>query len=279
MRSLVLFIVQYGGIGLFFLLEAVCLYMVVNFNREQREIWVNSSNIISGSVLNFRSDFLQYYKLSEFTDSLAADNARLKAQLSNAQFVQTILKDSVNNIEKQQQYTYIAARVVNSSIHLHNNTFTIDRGYRHGIRPHMGVIDSNPNGGIVGIVTNVSENYSVIMALLHREIRVPAEIKRNHYHGFLTWQPSNPRVIDLIDVPKHADIRRKDTIQTSTYSALFPQGIPVAVVDSFWQEQGSNFYTINATLVNDLANVKYVYVVNNLMKNEVVNLEEAAESE
>jgi len=278
-RSLVLFIVQYGGIGLFFLLEAICLYLVVNYNQQQREIWINSSNILSGNVLNLRSDFSQYYNLSEFADSLAADNARLKAKLNNAQFVQTILQDSVKDIEKQQQYTYIAARVVNSSIHLHNNTFTIDRGSRHGIRPHMGVLDANPNGGIVGIVTNVSENYSVIMALLHREIRVPAEIKRNHYHGFLTWQPSNPQTIDLIDVPKHADIRRRDTIQTSTHSALFPEGIPVAVVDSFWQEPGSNFYTINAALVNDLANVKYVYVVNNLMKGEIVNLEEAATSE
>ena len=279
MRSLVLFLVQYGGVGLFFVLEAFCLYLVVNHNQQQKEIWLNSSNIISGSILNFRSDISQYYNLSDFADSLAADNARLKARHNNAQFVQTILMDSVKEVEKQQQYTYIASRIVNSNIHLHNNTCTIDRGSNHGIQPHMGVIDSNPGGGIVGIVTNVSKNYSVVMALLHQEIKIPAAIRRNQYHGFLSWQPSNPRVINLIDVPKHAGIRRRDTIETSTYSALFPAGIPVGIVDTFWQDPGSNFHTISANLINDLGNVQYVYVVNNLMKGEVEKLEEEAKGE
>jgi len=278
-RSLVLFLVQYGGVGLFFVLEAVCLYLVVNYNQQQKEIWLNSSNIISGSILNFRSDISQYYHLSDFADSLAADNARLKARLNNAQFVQTILMDSIKDVEKQQQYTYINARIVNSTIHLHNNTFTIDRGSKHGIRPHMGVIDSNPGGGIVGIVTNVSRNYSVVMALLHQETKIPAAIRRNHYHGFLSWQPSNPKIINLIDVPKHAEILTTDTIETSTYSALFPAGIPVGIVDSFWQDPGSNFHTISASLINDLGNVQYVYVVNNLMKGEVEKLEEEAKGE
>jgi len=278
-RSLVLFLVQYGGVGLFFVLEAVCLYLVVNYNQKQEEIWLNSSNIISGNILNFRSDISQYYNLSEFADSLAADNARLKARLNNAQFVQTILMDSIKDVEKQQQYTYTSARIVNSTIHLHNNTFTIDRGSNHGIQPHMGVIDSNPGGGIVGIVTNVSKNYSVVMALLHQEIKIPAALRRNHYHGFLSWQPSNPMKINLIDVPKHAEIRRKDTIETSTHSALFPAGIPVGVVDTFWQDPGSNFHTISANLINDLGNVQYVYVVSNLMKGEIVKLEEEASGE
>ena len=279
MRSLVQFLVQYGGVGLFFVLEAVCLYLVVNYNQQQKEIWLNSSNIISGTILNFRSDISQYYNLSEFADSLAADNARLKARLNNAQFVQTILMDSSKNVEKQQQFTYISARIVNRTIHLHNNTFTIDRGRKHGIEPDMGVIDSNPGGGIVGIVTNVSDNYSVVMALLHQEIKVPAAIRRNQYHGFLSWQPSNPIKINLIDVPKHAEIRRRDTVETSTHSALFPAGIPVGVVDTFWQDPGSNFHTISAKLINDLGNVQYVYVVNNLMKGEIVKLEEEASGE
>ncbi len=44
-------------------------------------------------------------------------------------------------------------------------------------------------------------------------------------------------------------------------------------------EPGSNFFSVNATLVNDMANVKYVQIVNNLMKGELEALRKEEENE
>jgi len=273
MRNLAFLLVRYGGIGLFVLLELLCLYLIVNYNQKQKEIWLNFSDLIFGKVYDIRDNFTRYYRLSTQADSLAADNARLKAKLKNAMFVTNILKDSVNNEILEQKYTFTAARVISSTVNTHTNTLTLDRGRKHEVELHMGVMDANPKGGIVGIIRNASGNYSQVMSILHREARVSAAIKRNGYHGFLSWNPGDVTKINLIDVPKHADIVIGDTIQTSEYSGMFPAGIMIATVDTFYQASGSNFHTIEASLVNDLGNVKYVYIVNNIHKTELFQLE------
>ncbi len=280
MRNLIFLFVRYGGIGLFFLLEGICLYMVVNYNQQQKEIWLNSSSLISGMLYDVRDNAVQYYYLSSNADSLLAENARLKAQLKNAKFVTDVLKDTVTNETTKQNYIYIGAKIINSTINRHNNTMTLNRGEKHGIHPNMGVIDARSSGGLVGIIRNTSAHYSQMMPILHQESRVPASIKGSNYHGFLSWPPGNSRKVQLIDVPKHAAVGAKDTIQTSEYSGLFPEGIPVAIIDSVFQKAGSNFHTIEATLINDLANARYVYVVDNLMKvEEDESIDEEQENE
>jgi len=261
--------------------------MIVNYNQKQKEIWLNSSSIMSGMLYDVRDDIVQYYYLSSSADSLLAENARLKAQLKNAKFVTDVLKDTVTQENTQQKYLYTGAKIINSTINLHNNTMTLNRGEKHGIRPHMGVIDARSSGGLVGIIRNTSANYSQVMSLLHRESRIPASVKGSNYHGFLSWSPGDSKKIQLVDVPKHARVNARDTIQTSEYSDLFPETIPVAIIDTVFQKPGSNFHTIDATLINDLANARYVYVVENILpvaeddeeyeEEEVVNLNEESD--
>ena len=277
MRNLVLLLVKYGGIILFLSLEMICMYLIVNYNQGQKEIWANSSNIVTGKVLDTREFFSQYYRLASRADSLAAENARLKAQLKNAKFISTILRDSVVDEKLEQKYDYIQAKVINSSVNKHNNSLTLDRGTKQGIRPHMGVIGAD--GGVIGIVRNTSPNHCQVMSILHRQSRISAGIGRNNYHGFLSWEPSDATKVQLTDVPKHADIIIGDTLVTTEYSNIFPHGIPIAIIDTFWQEPGSNFHSIDANLINDMANVKYVHIVDNLMKTEFEQLRKEAEDE
>ena len=75
--------------------------------------------------------------------------------------------------------------------------------------------------------------------------------------------------VNLVDVPKHANLLIGDTIQTSSYSSIFPEGIMIGTIDTFWQKSGTNFYEIDVNLSTDLSNVKYVHVVENLMEKEL----------
>ena len=117
------------------------------------------------------------------------------------------------------------------------------------------------------------------MSVLHRQTLISASIKRNNHFGSIVWKGSDPTVINLIDVPKHADIVIGDTVQTSGYSTIFPEGIMIGTVDTFWVPSGSNFFEIEVNLKNDLNKTKYVYVVNNLMKKELEKIQGEGDDE
>jgi len=214
--------------------------------------------------------------MSSVSDSLAEENARLRGELRNARFVETILQDSARSEKTSQRYTFTAADIINNSVNKHSNNITINRGAKHGIQIRAGVFDDR---GIVGIVRNVGDRFSSVMSILHKESRITAAIRRNNYFGSLTWNGSNPRMVTLSDIPKHAQLIKGDTIQTSGYSTIFPAGIMVGLIDTFWLEPGSNFYTIDVLLSNDLSKSKYVYVVNDLMREEINTIEEEVSDE
>lgn len=271
MRNLFLLIVKYGGFLSFLGLEFLCFLLIVKYNDSQQKIWIHSSNYFSGLVYDRFDAMTKYWNLSVVTDSLANENARLRAELRDARFQEEILGGSVTDQNWQQHYSFTSAEVVNNSTSRFNNFLTINRGSRHGIKHRMGVIDDR---GIVGIVIRVDDYYSSIMSILNKESRVAASIKKNNFFGSLTWESSNPKIVQLKDIPKHAPVEIGDTIQTSGYSAVFPGGIPIGRVLETNLPQGSNFYNIDVELFNDLGRVSYVYVVNNLMRMDQKSVEE-----
>lgn len=276
MRNLIYLFVQYGGVIAFGILEIVCMFLVVNYNGKQNAIFINSSKTISGVFYERANQIAEFWSMSAVSDSLAEENARLRAELRNARFVETILKDSVDNEKTSQRYTFIAADIINNSIHRHSNSLTINRGANHGIQERMGVFDDK---GIVGITRNVGPRFSQVMSILHKESKVSAVIQRNNYFGPLIWPGNNPKKATLSDIPKHAKLIKGDTIATSGYSTIFPAGLMIGTIDTFWLEPGSNFYTIDVNLSNDLSRAKYVYVVNDLLKDEIKSIEEEVENE
>jgi len=271
MRNLFLLIVRYGGFLSFLGLELICFLLIVRYNNDQQKIWIHSSNYFSGKLYDQFNSATKYWNLSVVADSLSAENARLRAELRDARFQEEIIEGSVSDENWQQHYTYIASEVVNNSISRFNNYITINKGARHGIKPRMGVVDDK---GIIGIVIRVDEYYSSVMSILNKESRVAASIKKNNFFGSLVWENSNPTIVQLVDVPKHAPVSPGDTIQTSGYSTVFPGGMPIGTVIDASVPAGSNFYDIDIKLFNDLGQISYVYVVNNLMKNDQIKVEQ-----
>ena len=274
MRNLFLLIIRYGGFLSFLGLELLCFILIIRYNRDQQKIWVHSSNYFSGQLYERFDAVTRYWNLSVVADSLARENSRLRAELRDARFQEEIIEGSVSDEKWQQHYTFTNSEVVNNSVSRFNNYLTINRGARHGIKPRQAVIDDK---GIVGIVIRVDNYYASVMSILNKESRIAASIKRNNFFGSVVWEGSNPTISQMKDVPKHATVEIGDTIQTSGYSAIFPGGIPIGTVLSAEIPPGSNFYDIDIELFNDLSNIRYVYVVNNLLKSEQKTVEEVSD--
>jgi len=278
MRNLIFLFIKHGGFVIFIFMEFLCMYLIINNNQTQRAIYLNSVSTASDYFTEKFDHFSQFINLSVVADSLAKKNAELLSEAENAKFIKTILKDSVRSLETEQLFTFIEAKVISNSINKKNNSLSVNRGSIQGIQPSMGVIGANQTG-VVGIVKSTSKNHSRVMSILHQQSIISAAIKRNNHFGSIIWRSSNPTNVNLIDVPKHAEIMIGDTVQTSGFSTIFPEGIMIGTVDTFWVPSGSNFFEIEVSLVNDLNKTKYVYVVDNLMKAELEQIQEEGNNE
>jgi len=279
MRNLIFLLVKYGGVIFFIILEIVCFSLIVKNNQKQKEIYDSNQQRFTGSFYNNWDKMTHWWGMSSVADSLAAENAQLRAELRNAQFLSTILKDSAYNEASKQRYTFIQARIVSNSVKKNNNNLRLNRGTDHGIGPHMGVIAAGGRGGVVGITTATSPSHTRVMSILNRNSRISVEIKSNREFGSLLWKGNNYQTMALEDIPKDVVLSRGDTIQTSGFSSMFPQGVIVGTIDTSWVESGSNVHTINVKLINDLRKNRYVYVVNDLLKEDIEIIEEDLKDE
>lgn len=256
---------------LFAALEFLSLYFVFKNNYYHQAGYFNSANALSGSVYKMRSGITSYFNLSEINKQLAEENARMHNVLSQTAYdTSTAHKYKATN-RYGQQYNYILAEVIDNTVNSTENYMTLDVGKKQGISTGMGVISPS---GIVGIIVNVSDNYSVVMSLLHRGSQISAMLKKDGTFGTLHWKGDDYRYATLSQIPMSERLGAGDTIVTSGYSSLFPKGIPIGYIQLYKTIPEQYFYSIEVRLSTNFKNLKYVYVVSNIMKEEKNQLEQ-----
>ncbi len=272
MRNLWIFISKYNAFFFFIIFFITSLVLFIRNNSFQRASVINSSNEVIARAYETVNEVKRYIHLSVENDSLAAENARLRNQAKAAFYNDSLQENSVSDSINRQQYTYIVAEVVNNSIHHKDNTITINRGKRHGIVKGMGVICPS---GIVGIVLNVSNNYSTIQSLLHSDTRISASIKESNAFGSLMWgeESYDPTVAVLKDIPNHIVVKKGQHVVTTGYSTRFPKGLPIGRVRRAGIKGGDSFLNIEVQLSTDFSTLQYVYVIKNILGQEQEQLE------
>lgn len=257
--------------------------MVVTYNNFQRARFLSSSNIVAGSIYERLSSFTQYFDLKASNNELIKENVRLRTTLQH--YIQrnnlaigkleipldmtpidTLKGDSL----KKMVYAFTTARIINNSINQRHNFITINKGRKHGVRPDMGVISA---GKIVGLITNVSENYSTAISMLNDRWKISAKIKSNGYFGSLSWDGKNYRKVQFNEIPYHVPVQNGDTVVTTGFSDSFPEGLMVGTISDFSIGSGSNFYKIEVTLAADFKSLVEVALVENKHRQEIIQLE------
>ncbi len=269
MRNLWLFISKYNAFFLLVIFFTISLILLINNNSYQRASVWNSSNQVVGTAYERVNEFSSYLVLGKTNDSLAAENARLRNLLKSSYYDDSLRQVTVKDSVLKQQYTYTIARVINNSVHQKNNYLTINRGSKHGIKKGMGVTASS---GVIGIVLNVSKNFSTIRSLLHTETKISASVDGNI--GSLVWGEGNydSRFALLKDIQSHLKIKKGARVITSEFS-LFPPGTNIGYVTESDTRDGNSALNILVKLDTDFAKLQFVYVIINLLSEEQLNLE------
>lgn len=270
MRNLFLFFWKFKFFLFFLLLETVSVFLIVRNNNFQRASFINATLSVSTGLQSFMDSFKGYIGLKDENRKLAEENAYLRSLLPSS-YVINATQVNVSDTMRHQQYFFVPARVISGSFFRRKNYMLLDKGADSGIKPEMGVMTAK---GVVGIVKDVSKHYASVMSFLHKDSRVSARFRKNLYIGSLTWDGHHPLYATLSDIPKHVVFAKGDTIETSSYSAVYPEGIPIGTVEEARLEKGGNFFTLKIKLLEDFQKLSYVYVVNYLFKEERNKLEE-----
>lgn len=277
MRNLFLFIRRYLNFLFFLVLQIVALSMLFRYNQFHHATFMGVANEVTGGIYDKANNVEYYFHLKKTNDSLAVENARLRNLLASnfespdtgaRAVTDTIPYDTLGHFRK---YFWREARVSNNSTSTQNNYITIHRGENQGVKRDMGVISSS---GLVGTVVNTSANYATVMSLLHRQSRLRASLKKSGETGTVQWDGNSPLYLTLIDIPRSAKIAKGDSIVTS-YSDRFPPGLLVGTVYDIIEDKASNFYTLRLKPGTNFFNLQYVYVIENLQRDEQKQLEEA----
>ena len=270
MRSLFRFLLRNYFLMMFLALEAISFVLIVSFNNYQRVTFFNSSNNFAGTVYEKFSSIDDYLSLSRTNARLAAENASLRKQLQFRMSLQEQYPVNRPDTVDAPAYIFTSAKVINNSVNKQFNYITLNKGSRHGIKPDMGIIDAS---GVVGVITNVSPNYSTGLSLLNKRFSISAQINKNKYAGSLMWDGEHYNTADLKEIPFNVEVSVGDTVVTSSHSGIFPEGIMIGTIIKRDVSSGTNFYNIKVELSTSFKTLKYVEVVQNTKRTELIKLE------
>ena len=271
MQQIINFIIRYKNFLLYIFLLIISLAFTVQSHSYHQSSFFNSSNWIAGNIYGISHGITTYFDLDEENERLLLENERLKNQLFNKETL-TEIKIDTSNIK----YTIVSGQIIKNSYADHRNYITINRGKKDSVKQDMGVITDL---GILGIVENTSNKYATVQSILNENSNINAKIKNTNHFGSLIWDAKTYNVVQLIDIPRLVPLTVGDTIVTGAMSSIFPENIPIGTIKKFDLNISNSFYRIDVDLFNDMTNIKNVYIINNLDRKEVLELEEATTNE
>jgi rod shape-determining protein MreC len=267
-RNIFLFIRRYFNFILFLLLQGFSIYLIVHYSNYHKAVFSKTANQLTGKINEKYNGITYYFQLKKTNDSLVAANEKLYNKLKdNFEFPDTtsnFIIDSikVDSMEQFRKYHYFPAKVVYNSVAAQNNFIVLGRGASQGIKEGMGVID--PNTGVVGIVTEVSADYAVVMSLLHKDSHLSGKLFKGGESGILNWDGKTPNMISLNGIPKSAKVAKGDTIISSGLStSSIPKGMMIGIVQEVKSDKSTNNYLIKFKTAANFYNLEFVFVIDN----------------
>ena len=272
-------ITAYVHWALFLLLEAFSGFLLFQYNHDQGSIWFTQANTVAAQVHEWEAKALSYLRMPAENAALVRRNIILQQQLDALRHeTATAEADTLNSLspapdQREELSTlnlnYIPARIIDNSVRKRDNMIVLDVGSDDGVAPEMGVLSGT---GVVGIVSGVTPHHALVMSILNSHSSISCRLRGTEYFGYLKWKGGSPLRAYMDDVPRHAHIKKGDIVETSGFSNVFPAGIFLGKVAEIKNSSDGLAYELEILLSTDIANLRHVNVINNLIKEELDSL-------
>jgi len=259
----------------FFFLQFMSFYVIFKYNDYHQSYIISRSNYFAASFNEKISDFTDFINMPAHNESLARENARLREELYRVSKYMHVYRgdSSLDRLRLSLPATtrVVPGKVVNNTIANLRNYVIVNKGFKDGVKRDMAVIS---NLGPVGIVIDVTENYCCVMSILNKDANVSVRNRTTRNVGQLRWKGGDIKTALLEEIPKHIKLKKGEIIETSGFSSYYPEGIPVGTLQQYSEDSKSNFANIKIRLYNDFSNLKYVYLIENVEREEVKSIED-----
>lgn len=276
MRNIFVFLRRYFTFIIFVVLQIIALWMLFTYNRFHHAAFLGVATEFTGSV-NTQVDRMDDYfnqgeenkRVHRMNDSLLN---LLKTNFDYPDTGQRAVVDSfkLDTINAIRRYIWRDAKVVYNTVNSEQNYLQLNRGSRYGIKDEMAVLNSD--AAVVGIVVNVSPNFSQAMSLLHVQSSVSAAHQKTGTLGKVEWDGKDPRYVLFKGISRSVEVKVGDSVVTSRYSYNFPPNYLIGTVSEIANDPVTGFYLLKVKTAVNFSNIQQVFVVENLLREEQLQL-------
>lgn len=196
---------------------------------------------------------------------LSADNARLRSEnavylLKSSEAREAIQENDrlrhLLEFKNQSALNLKAAEVIATDPMPGVHSLLIDAGTVQGAEKHQAVISDR---GLVGKLVQVSEQNSIVQVLLDRNLGAAIRLTNCRANGFTKWAGLNRLVLE--NIPASAPVRTGEEVVCSGLDGIFPEGIPVGIVDFWERRKGSLFLHVEVVPYVNFSKLEEVFLV------------------
>lgn len=177
--------------------------------------------------------FLNFSEVKEENKNLITENEKLKDKLleySDLADENERLRQILNFTEEHNNYDYVGCDIIGYTNNNISDGYFINKGENANIQKGMVVVAAQ---GLVGQVTSVGSNWSIVQSLANENIvvAVMADSTREatgYIKGYKDRQ--NRNLAKVYDLPIDSEIKEGDVIMTSGVGMLYPKEIRIGEV-------------------------------------------------
>ncbi len=235
--------------------------------------------VIQGLLTPFRSAATtltntveRYYSYMFRYEALEAENEVLKAQIAQMEDVARQAEATSRENERlrkaaklentHESYELMDAYIIGWDSTDYTNVLTINRGTNSGIALNMCAVTAN--GEVVGLVTQVGNNYAQVKTVLDSTLEISSTISASGYNGMVSggYIDGNEKLLKMDYLPSAAIIRNNQQVVTSG-STVYPRGLIVgSIVDAGFEETGVAKYALLKAAA-DIDALEQLFIITN----------------
>ena len=205
-------------------------------------------------------------------EQLATENAALREQLSQIQEdnrdaasikrENDRLRELLELTKEHEDYELVDSYIISWDSTDWSYSFTINRGTRAGIE--VGMCAITESGAVVGVISEVGSNYSVITSVLDSSLDISATIASSGYSGIVRGSYATGQVgmLRMDYLASAAVIRKNDQVVTAG-STVYPRNLVLGkIVDWDINDNGLAKYAILEPAA-DIDSLEQVFIITN----------------
>ena len=223
---------------------------------------------ISSAVANWTQErydrTFRYDQMEQTNEELrhrVSELEKLEREYQDAIREKERLEDLLGLAEERPEFTYEDAQVTRRTTSNWESNLTIDQGSADGVEADDCVIDQY--GNLVGIVTEVGSNWSLVATVLDPSVELGGRVARTDDDAILEgdFTLMLEGQLKLSYLPEDTQLVSGDQVITSGLGGVYPAGLVVGEITGLFTEADGVSRYAQVKPAADLDSVRYVYVI------------------